>query len=211
VTTRTITWDEAVDLFRRRGLPETTWENLDEGEYVLHPGGATVTGNFPLNDDEPHPWDVTWDIGFIVDGDLTVSGAVHDLDDGAAALVVLGDLRTAGIHTTCDPKIVVTGDTAAGVVFGCYTDKYLVFHGDLRATVQVWQDECAPDHVGGTLSGSLVQPSYADHADLNAAEVEDTAVPVADLLVAEVITAGGGVDGDALRERMVAGLPVLAV
>lgn len=208
---RTITWAEAVELFRQRGLPETTWENLDEGEYVLHPGNAAVTGNFPLNAGEPHPWATAWDIGFIVDGDLTVSGGVYDVDDGAAALVVLGDLRTAGIHTTCDPKIVVAGDTTAAIVFGGYTDKYLEFRGDLRATVQVWQDECAPDHVGGTLSGSLVQPSYADHADLNAAEVEDTAVPAADLLVPEVITADGGVDGDAGRERLVAGLPVLEV
>ncbi|MFJ6674798.1 hypothetical protein ACIQMJ_27175 [Actinosynnema sp. NPDC091369] len=211
MSTRTITWDEAVELFRRRGLPETTWENLHEGEYVLHSGNAAVTGNFPLNDDEPHPWDVSWDIGFIVDGDLTVSGGVYDVDDGAAALVVLGDLRAAGIHTTCDPKIVVTGDTTAGVVFGRYTDKYLEFRGDLRATVQVWQDECAPDQVGGTLSGSIVQPSYADHADLNAAEVRDTAVPPADLLVPEVVAAGGEVDGEALRERLVAGLPVLEV
>ncbi|MFC5056457.1 hypothetical protein [Saccharothrix xinjiangensis] len=53
------------------------------------------------------------------------------------------------------------------------TDKYLEFRGDLRAAVQVWSVECAPDRVGGTLSGSLVQPSCADHADVNAAEVED--------------------------------------
>ncbi|TQM85241.1 hypothetical protein FHX81_7719 [Saccharothrix saharensis] len=84
-------------------------------------------------------------------------------------------------------------------------------HGDLRLTARVRQDECAPDHVGATLSGSLAQPFYADHADLNATEVEDTAVPVADLLVPEVIAVGGGVDGDAPGERPVAGPPVPAV
>ncbi|MFT7835892.1 hypothetical protein Q5530_07055 [Saccharothrix sp. BKS2] len=75
--------------------------------------------------------------------------------------------------------------------------------------MQVWLAECAPDHVGGTLSGRLVQPPCADHTHLNAAEVEATAVPVADLLVPEVLDGAGGVDGDALRERLVAGLPVL--
>ncbi|GAA3839598.1 hypothetical protein GCM10022243_02480 [Saccharothrix violaceirubra] len=204
---KTITWSEAVELFERRGLPKSTWENLYEGEYVLYSGDAVVTGDFPLNSGEPQPWDLDYDIGYIVDGSLTVSGALYDFDDGAAALVVLGDLRATGFHTTCDTKLVVTGNTSADVVYGRYTDKYLVFGGDLRATVQVWWDECAPDQVDGTLAGSLVLPSYASDDDLGAAIVENAGSGT-DLLVAEVL-GEDGVDGEALLDRLVAGEPVL--
>ncbi|MEV0679070.1 hypothetical protein AB0I60_21380 [Actinosynnema sp. NPDC050436] len=209
---RCATWDEATGLFAERGLPESVWENLYEGEYVLHSGNATVTGNFPLNSGEEHPWDAEhaeWDIGYVVDGDLTVTGSLYDVDDGAAALVVLGDLKVVGLHTTCDPKIVVAGNTTAEVVFGRYTDKYLSFGGDLRAVVQRWVDECAPDFVGGTLAGSLFLPDYLKESDLGAAHVENSGVPAADLLVPEVLDASGAVDGEALHVRLVAGRPVL--
>ncbi len=200
-----MTWDEAVALFEQRGLSKEIWQNLYEGEYILYTGNATVDGSFPLNQGEEHPWGEDWDIGFIVDGDLTVSGGVYDFDDGAAALVVLGDLRAQGFYTTCDPKVIVTGNTSLDVVFGEYTDKYLVFRGDLRAAVQVWNGECAPDEVGGTLAGSLVAPSYAE---LGAATVADSGVPVSELLVPEVFD-GDRIDGEALLDRLVSGEPVL--
>lgn len=202
---RHITWGEATELFERRGLPKSTWENLyDDGGYVLHSGNATVSGDFPLNSGEDHPWDEP-DIGYIVDGDLTVSGNVYDVDDGALALVVLGDLRAGGIHLTCDPKIIVTGNTTADVMFSQFSDKYLVFHGDLRTTVLTVDSESGPDLVGGTLAGTLL---VRDPTQFGAAHVENAAVPVAELLVPEVLY-NGKLDRDALHERLVAGLPVL--
>ncbi|GAA3033040.1 HtaA domain-containing protein [Actinokineospora globicatena] len=201
MSTRYITWDEATDLFERRGLPKSVWENLYEGGYALHTGDAVVDGNFPLNSGEPAPWDEVedWDIGYIVDGDLTITGGLYDVDDGAAALVVLGDLRMAGLHTTCDPKIVVTGDTTAEVVYGEYSDKYLVFQGDLRAAVQVWLSESEPDHIAGTASGSLTP------ATLNAAHVDNTATPLSELLTPELLTPEGDLDADAFQSRLLAG------
>ncbi|RLK58604.1 hypothetical protein [Actinokineospora cianjurensis] len=205
MSTRYITWDEATELFERRGLPESIWENLYEGGYALHTGDAVVDGNFPLNSDEPAPWDdvADWDIGYIVDGDLTITGALYDVDDGAAALVVLGDLKMAGLHTTCDPKIIVTGNTTAEVLYGEYSDKYLVFRGDLRAAVQVWRSESEPDEIGGTASGSLTP------ATLNAARVDNTATPLPALLTPELLTPTGTLDADALHTRLLAGEPLL--
>ncbi|MEU5692114.1 hypothetical protein [Actinosynnema sp. NPDC020468] len=213
MSTRNITWDEATELFERRGLPRSTWESLYEGEYVLHTGNAVVDGNFPLFTAEDHPWDEETperDIGYVVDGDLTVSGGIYDEDDGSAALVVLGNLTVSGVHLTCDPKIVVTGNTTADVVFGQNTDKYLVFHGDLRAAAQKWTDECYPDLVGGTLAGHLDLPPYAtDPAEyLGAAKVEPAEGVPADVLVPEVLDDEGRVDDEALRDRLLAGLPL---
>ena len=208
MNTRHITWGEATKLFERRGVPESTWKSLYDGDYVLHYGNADVSGNFPLNRGEDHPWDEP-DIGYIVDGDLTVSGSVYDIDDDAMALVVLGNLRVSGIHLTCDSKIVVTGNTTADVMFGEYTDKYLVFHGDLRTTMLALDNECAPDLVGGTLAGTMILPSYSDPTEFGATHVEDAAVPITELLVPEVLT-GGRLDSHVLRERLIAGLPVLS-
>ncbi|MBM7774489.1 hypothetical protein JOD54_004693 [Actinokineospora baliensis] len=211
MSTRHITWAEATALFEQRGLPRSIWQNLYEGEYALHSGAAVVEGNFSLNSGDDAPWAevADWDTGYIVDGDLTVTGGLYDVDDGAAALVVLGNLTVAGLHTTCDPKIVVTGDTTAEVIFGEYSDKYLVFQGDLRAAVQVWLSESAPDQIGGTASGALVHPTYGRYSDLEAAVVDNTGIPITDLLVDEVLTPDGEVDSDALHERLLAGLPLL--
>ncbi|WP_051386205.1 hypothetical protein [Actinokineospora inagensis] len=203
-----ISWDEAVALFKERGVPESTWENLYEGEYVLCAGDAVVEGNFPLNGGDEHPWG-DYDIGYIVDGDLTVAGCVYDEDDGAAALVVLGDLRAKGISIASDPKIVVKGNTEVDVLFAQYTDKYLDFGGDLRGAVQVWLDECAPDRVGGTLAGALELPSYLGVGDLGATSVARADVPVGELVVADALDDEGKVDGEALHNLLIGGEPVL--
>ncbi|MCP2271015.1 hypothetical protein LV75_003527 [Actinokineospora diospyrosa] len=211
VNTRHITWDEATALFEQRGLPRSIWQNLYEGEYALHTGNAVVEGNLSLNTGEDAPWPeiADWDTGYIIDGDLTLTGSLYDIDDGAAALIVLGNLTVAGLHTTCDPKIIVTGDTTAEVIFAEYSDKYLVFQGDLRAVVQVWLSESAPDHIGGTAAGSLVHPTYGRYTDLEAAQVDNTGIPITDLLAPETLTPTGEVDSDALHARLLSGLPLL--
>ncbi|PPK66540.1 hypothetical protein CLV40_110244 [Actinokineospora auranticolor] len=203
-----MTWDEAVALFEERGLSEEIWQNLYEGEYVLHTGSADIDGGFPLNDGEDHPWEEERDIGYIVDGDLTLSGPLYDFDDGAAALVVLGNLKVKALHTTCDSKIIVTGHTTAEVIYAEYSDKYLVFAGDLRATVQLWLSESTPDHIGGTFAGSLVHMGYDRDYPIEAGKVELSPVPFSELLVPEVLE-DGEVDSEALLDRMTSGEPLL--
>ncbi|WP_214409368.1 hypothetical protein [Sphaerisporangium fuscum] len=83
-----LSWPAAVDLFERRGLPQETYRNLYEEEYILCPGSAAINGEFSLNDHDRSPWsDDTPDgaTGYIVDGDLTVDGNIVNDDDGAAS------------------------------------------------------------------------------------------------------------------------------
>lgn len=98
-----LAWDGAVDLFERRGLPEGTYENLYEEEYVLVPGPATVSGELALDEHERTPWRKGTPeaaTGYVVDGDLVVDGNITNVDDGAAALIVLG---TCGRGTSTWP------------------------------------------------------------------------------------------------------------
>ncbi|MEV6924113.1 hypothetical protein AB0M46_06310 [Dactylosporangium sp. NPDC051485] len=201
-------WDEAVEIFRRRGLPEETYRNLYQEEYILHPGPARVDGPFPLNfHEDAHPWNADTPeaaTGYIVDGDLTIEGNLYDEDDGAAALVVLGRLKARDVFFGCDTKLIVLGDVEVGLFAGEMTDKLVMLHGDLRTVVTALDAEFEPDLVAGTHSGRLVAPAYVD------LDVEDATAgrPLSDLLVDEVIS-GDGVDFDALRERVPAGEPVI--
>ncbi len=211
-----VSWAEAVDLFERRGLPRSTYENLYEEEYILFRGGASVAGSFPLNDhDDRHPWrDGTPEgaTGYIVDGDLTVDGNILDWDDGAGALIVLGNLRAANIYLSCDPKLLVQGDVEVETFAGDMTDKLVMIHGDLRATVTMMWNEFCPDLVGGCLYGRTLAPAYMDLPNDGIPLVEDPApdLPLTDLLVAEVLgDAELGVHKQRLYDRLAEGLPVI--
>ncbi len=218
-----VSWDEAVGLFERRGLPESTYQNLYEEEYILVPGPAVVNGDLLLDDHERTPWrDGTPEgaTGYIVDGDLTVGGNLVDIDDGAAALIVLGDLRTRDVYLEGDVKLIVRGDMTAGTFTGYMTEKLVMIHGDLRTGVSIFCDEFCPDLVTGSLTGRVLAPGYLDLDDGSIGGLLDPApdVPLGELLVPELLRAEGtgdddgyaafGIRGDVLRERVIAGLPL---
>ncbi|MFF4897635.1 hypothetical protein [Streptomyces sp. NPDC001068] len=197
-------WDDAVALFERRGLPESSYENLYEEPYDILPGPVTITGELDLDTAE------TSGTGIVVDGDLTVGGTVFNLDDGCPALVVLGDLRAANVYLEGDAKLLVLGSVLVDAFIGHTTDKLVMIHGDLRTRVTVLSGEFAPDLVGGTLHGAVLAPAYLDLA-------QDT--DPASVLVPEVLRADGeecprGFDaprahGGRLLSRLDEGLPVV--
>ncbi|MER6509870.1 hypothetical protein ABT158_23815 [Nonomuraea sp. NPDC001636] len=217
-----LAWDDAVDLFERRGLPKETYGNLYEEEYILVPGPATVTGELPLDEHERTPWhedapDAA--TGYIVDGDLVVDGNVTDVDDGSAALIVLGDLRARNVYLAGDAKLVVRGHLTAETFVGDMTDKLVMIHGDLRTTVSIFWNEFCPDLVAGTLHGRALTPAYLDlsGADVGALADPSPEVPLSRLLVPELLISGApgpddlpeiGVRGDVLRDRLLSGLPL---
>ncbi|MEV3982045.1 polymer-forming cytoskeletal protein [Nonomuraea sp. NPDC049758] len=217
-----LAWDDAVDLFERRGLPKETYGNLYEEEYILVPGPATVTGELPLDEHERTPWregapDAA--TGYIVDGDLVVDGNVTDVDDGSAALIVLGDLRARNVYLAGDAKLVVRGHVTAETFVGDMTDKLVMIHGDLRTTVSIFWNEFCPDLVAGTLHGRTLTPAYLDLSDADVGALADPSpeVPLSRLLVPELLISGApgpddlpeiGVRGDVLRDRLLSGLPL---
>lgn len=217
-----LAWDDAVDLFERRGLPEGTYENLYEEEYILVPGPAAVTGELPLDEHERTPWrEHTPEAatGYVVDGDLVVDGNITDVDDGAAALIVLGNLRARNVYLAGDAKLVVHGHVTAETFVGDMTEKLVMIHGDLRATVSIFWNEFCPDLVAGTLHGRTLTPAYLDLSTAPIGGLADPApeAPLSRLLVPELLVTGApgpddlpeiGVRGDALRDRLLAGLPL---
>ncbi|WP_370019950.1 hypothetical protein [Planotetraspora sp. GP83] len=219
-----LSWAAAVELFERRGLPRETYGNLYEEQYILHSGSASITGELSLNEHENRsPW--RYDTpegatGYIVDGDLSVEGNIVNDDDGAAALVVLGDLRAANIILEGDAKLLVRGDVEVETFVGNWTDKLVMIHGDLRAAVTIFWNEFYPDLITGTLRGRALAPRYLDFSGLDIGRLEDPApsTPLADLLVPEVLTNGApepddfteiGVRAEPLRERLRGGLPLI--
>ncbi|MBD0676537.1 hypothetical protein [Streptomyces sp. CBMA156] len=212
IATTLHSWDESVALFERRGLPVSSYENLYEEEYDVHSGALSVDGHFDLDTAE---LDGT---GYIVDGDLTVSGAVLNIDDGCPALVVLGDLRAAAVYLEGDAKLIVRGSVHVEAFVGNMTDKLVMLHGDLRAGVTVLSSEFEPDLVEGTLHGPVLVPPYLADAYPGPA---GAGMPAAEaVLVPEVLRAGAddsdglrsfntpGVHGGRLLSRIEAGLPV---
>ncbi|MQY06649.1 bactofilin family protein [Actinomadura macrotermitis] len=217
-----LAWDDAVALFEERSLPESAYRNLYQEEYILVPGPATVTGELPLDDHDQTPWrHDTPDpaTGYIVDGDLTIDGGLVDVDDGAAALVVLGDLRAGDVYLEGDAKLIVRGDVTARTFVGDMTDKLVMVHGDLRATVAIFWNGFCPDLVTGVLHGRTLAPSYLDLSTAPIGGLLDPApgAPLGDLLVPELLVDGApgeddfteiGVRGGVLRERALDGLPL---
>ncbi|MFB6890659.1 hypothetical protein ACFCX4_15230 [Kitasatospora sp. NPDC056327] len=202
-------WDEAVALFERRGLPVGSYENLYEEEYDVHAGDLAVGGHLDLDATEPEG------TGYVVDGDLVVDGAVLNIDDGCPALIVLGDLRAAAVYLEGDAKLLVRGNVHVGAFVGNMTDKLVMISGDLNAGVTVLSSEFFPDLVGGTLHGPVLAPPYL------AGELAEPPAAAEAVLVPEVLLTGAGdaseplrhfdtpgVHGGRLLARIEAGLPV---
>ncbi|GAB2829050.1 hypothetical protein GCM10022221_29390 [Actinocorallia aurea] len=219
-----MSWDEAVALFERRGLPRSAYENLYEEGYILVEGPAVVRGDLPLDEHEATPWaEATPDgaTGYIVDGDLTVEGNLLDIDDGSAALVVLGRLSARDVYFEGDVKLITLGDTVCRAFVGYMTEKLVMVHGDLRASVAVFLAEFLPDLVTGTLSGRLLTDEEGPFDEIGGLSDPAPDLPLADLLLPEVFAAEGsdpdgdfasfaevGLDGGAIRDRVMKGLPL---
>ncbi|MFD4658641.1 hypothetical protein ACFWP2_23775 [Kitasatospora sp. NPDC058444] len=208
ITTTPHSWDESVALFERRGLPVSSYENLYEESYDVHAGALSVDGHLDLDAAEPEG------TGWIVDGDLDVTGAVLNTDDGCPALIVLGDLRAAAVYLEGDAKLLVRGSVHVEAFVGNMTDKLVMLHGDLHARVTVLSGEFEPDLIEGTLHGPVLAPAYLAPSG--------TGIPAAGtVLVPEVLCTGTdddpddlrgfdapGVHGGRLLRRIEAGLPV---
>ncbi|MFF0387826.1 hypothetical protein ACFYS8_03930 [Kitasatospora sp. NPDC004615] len=209
ITATPRSWGESVALFERRGLPLSSYENLYNETYDVHSGSLTVPGALDLDATEPYG------TGFVIDGDLTVDGAILNVDDGCPALVVLGDLTAGAIHLEGDAKLLVRGSVRVGAFVGHMTDKLVMIGGDLHAGVTILSAGFFPDEIGGALTGPVLAAPYA-LAELGR---EVASPPAAEVLVPEVLRAGGdeeddifdapGVHGGRLFEHLESGLPVL--
>jgi hypothetical protein len=156
------TWAETVALFERRGFPQTSYDSLDEDEYILHPGPATLPGSLWLDDHQyrhQNPWIKAggrpeYDgidgavSGYVIDGDLHVDGNILNLDHGSPSLIVLGDLKAANLVLTGTSHLLVQGDIEVEAFLGNSTDQHVDVLGDLRATLAIMWDEFLPE-VGG--------------------------------------------------------------
>ncbi|MFJ5921439.1 hypothetical protein ACIQF6_02405 [Kitasatospora sp. NPDC092948] len=202
-------WNDCVALFESRGLPLSSYQNLYNEGYDVHAGSLSVTG--PLDLDATDPYGT----GFVVDGDLEVTGTILNVDDGCPALVVLGDLTAGAIHLEGDAKLLVRGTVRVGAFVGHMTDKLVMIGGDLHAGVTVLSDGFFPDLVAGAMTGPVIAEPYAV-AELG----HDVATPAAaEVLVPEVLRGtdeddedgfdAPGVHGGRLFARLEAGLPVL--
>lgn len=229
------TWAETVALFERRGFPRETYGNLDEEEYILHPGPAALPGSLWLDDHQyrhRNPWinaggrpeyegldgAVT---GYVIDGDLHVDGNILNLDYGSPALIVLGDLKAANLVLTGTSHLLVHGDIEVETFVGTSTEQHVEVLGDLRAGLAIMWDEFLPE-VGGRVRGRALVPDYVDLDGCGLA-VEDPAprAGLSDLLLPEVLLGDGDAPGEDLHladagllhdrmiDRMVRGLPVL--
>ncbi|MFB7944374.1 hypothetical protein ACFC6L_05590 [Kitasatospora phosalacinea] len=207
LTAAPTSWDACVALFDARALPASSYENLYEETYDVHSGALSVPGPLDLD---------LYGTGLVVDGDLTVEGAVLNADDGCPALVVLGDLTAGAVHLEGDAKLLVRGHVRVGAFVGHLTDKLVMIGGDLAAGVTVLSAGFFPDLVGGALTGPVLAPPYA----LAELDRPVTAPPAAEVLVPEVLLADGeqeqdscfdapGVHGDRLYDRLAAGRSVL--
>lgn len=144
-------WAETVALFKRRALPESSYGNLYDESYDVHPGALVIQGRLDLDEEG---WSSA--AGVVVDSDLTVEGNVLNVDDGCPALVVLGDLKAADVYLEGDVKLIAAGSVTVDVFIGNMTDKLVMIHGDLKAAVTVLSAEFSPDLIGGTLHGAVV-------------------------------------------------------
>ncbi|MEU9340867.1 hypothetical protein AB0D74_06595 [Streptomyces sp. NPDC048278] len=197
-------WAETVALFERRGLPESSYENLYEESYDVHTGPVVIAGDLDLDTVGSSG------AGVVVDGDLTVGGSIVNVDDGCPASIVLGDLRAANVYLEGDVKLLVLGSVTVDAFIGSMTDKLVMIHGDLRAGVTVLSGEFSPDLVGGTLHGAVVAPAYLDLAQ----DVDPAAVLVPEVLRADGEDDPRGFDaprvhGGRLLNRIGKGLPVV--
>lgn len=172
------TWDEVRALLEKHDLPAEVIESLHEEEYILHPGSAQLASSLRVDDHDyrhQNPWikaggrpqyegidgAVT---GYVIDGDLTIDGTFLNGEDGAPAIIVLGDLRARAILITGDTKLVVKGKIVTEFFLGGFTDSFVAVQGDLDARVTIFWDEFSPAIIGGTLRTHLIAPPYYDVA-----------------------------------------------
>ncbi|KIQ64945.1 hypothetical protein TR51_12750 [Kitasatospora griseola] len=202
-------WHDCVALFESRGLPSSSYRNLYQEGYDVHAGRLAVSGPLDLDATEPYG------TGFVVDGDLEVTGTILNLDDGCPALIVLGDLTAGAVYLEGDAKLLVRGTVRVGAFVGNMTDKLVMIGGDLRAGVTVLSGGFFPDLVAGALTGPVLAQPYAV-AELG----HDVATPpAAEVLLPELLRADGeedghyfdvpGVHGSRLFAHLEAGRPVL--
>ncbi|WP_344665142.1 hypothetical protein [Catenulispora yoronensis] len=233
------TWDEILALFAQRGFPEESSENLDEEEYILHPGPAALPGSLWLDDHQyryQNPWikaggrpqydDIDGAVtGYVIDGDLHVDGNIVNLDYGSPSLVVLGDLKAANLVLTGTSRLLVQGDVEVETFIGNSTDQYVEVRGDFRAKATVLWDEFVPE-VRGRLLGRVVAPGYLLPG--SGLTIDDAAqgTALSELLVPEILLGENGAgepdpsgDDTYLAEaglryrvmiyRILAGLPII--
>jgi hypothetical protein len=83
-------------------------------------------------------------------------------------------------------------DVAAETFVGDMTDKLVMIHGDLRATVSIFWNEFCPDLVAGTLHGRTLAPSYLDLSTASIGGLADPApeAPLSRLLMPELLVTG---------------------
>lgn len=227
------TWAETQALLEQHRVLPIAIASLHQEEYILHPGGASIS-SLRLDDHEhrhANPWikaggrpqyqgldgAVT---GYVIDGDLTIDGSLINGDVGAPALIVLGNLRARSIMITGDAKLVVKGDVEVDFLMGGFSDSTLVVEGELTARVVIFWDEFMPAHLGALRGHALVPHYYDPASDENIKRFSPTtpAPDLATLFVPEVQVpidpeqrtfASFGADGVKLYERIVAGEPVL--
>ncbi|MEU9608467.1 hypothetical protein [Streptomyces sp. NPDC048057] len=229
------TWLETAALFERRGFPQETYGTLEEEEYILHPGSATLPGSLWLDDHQyrhQNPWiqaggrpeyegidgAVT---GYVIDGDLHVDGNILNLDYGSPSLIVLGNLTVANLVLTGTSHLLVQGDIEVETFLGNSTEQHVEVLGDVRAAVAIMWDEFLPE-IAGRLHGRVLVPDYVDLGTCGLT-VEDPAphAVLPDLLVPEVLLtaddafgedlhlAEAGLRYDQMVDRIVQGLPVV--
>lgn len=172
------TWAEIEALLEKHDLPPIAIESLHHEEYILHLGSASLSSSLRVDDHDyrrQNPWIKAGGrpqyegidgaiTGYVIDGDLTIDGNFVNGEDGAPAIIVLGDLRAKAILITGDTKLVVKGKIVTDFFLGGFTDSYVVVQGDFDARASIFWDEFSPAIVGGTLRTHLISPSYYDAA-----------------------------------------------
>ncbi|MBY0226182.1 MAG: hypothetical protein K2Q28_10295 [Hyphomicrobium sp.] len=170
--------------------------------------------------DHPEKKALVLDPGALIEDDLILETDAEPFTDGFSCIVALGDLIVTGRIFNSDvesgPSLLVAGSLKAGdiikaasavVVLGSVTvDRLVVCDGDNGVFL-----------VGGNLSGEALID--CDHeilvvGDVTATIASDDLGNMRELLVAEVFedpedASNEWPEGDLIRERLLAGLPVL--
>lgn len=161
---------------------------------------AVCEGNLTLDSlDLDFPEDASGSpvVGFLVTGQLTVTGNISNKNtDGARSLVVLGDLR-AGNIAIGDQSLLVRGDLVVdGVHCGSGKHGESCVDGDVSARLLIADDDYR-FHVGGKTCAAMAEPNGGD-------------VPVHFVLVEECLgDEAWPFNFDVFFERLHAGLPLL--
>jgi hypothetical protein len=165
--------------------------------FDLYSGPLTVSGPLDLDRDDVD--------AVIVDGDLTVAGAVVNRDsDVGVALVVMGNLRATGL-IAAGSEIVVRGDLVVdGIIFGYYNHGSVTVKGATRATAII------TEYHSFQLAGAVDAITIGGRGRVTEADSFSSYAPA---LVPEILTegspAGGYPDWDRTADAILSGRPVL--